>query len=318
MIWQDRTTTYADRTSWLAARVGGLGASEAAALLGCSPFAGPWDVVANKRTGRDIPEEPASDFDSGADLNDPKVRGQVLEPLVGVAYTAITGRPHWPIGDVFGLPGSIAITAHPAHPWLRASLDAIVRDPELGDGCGEWKTALHAWKWGEDGTVITGADHPAWAVAVPEHICVQAVVQMAVTELSFCDVAVMTSGFRFRVIRFLRDERSERGLLRVLADLWRLHILEGVDPDIDESDACVRAMKSRLVSARAKSRRATEEEAGWIETLLAKREAEAAADLAKARILSVMGDCARLTLPAGPRGEPHGVRVKSNGAVEAF
>lgn len=318
MTWQARTTTYADRAAWLAARTTGLGASEAAALLGCSPFAGPWDVVANKRDGAEIPEEPANEYDTGADLNDPKVRGTVLEPLVGVAYTAVTTRPHWPIGDYLGVPGSIAITEHAAHPWLRASLDAIVRDPDLGDGCGEWKTALHPWKWGTDGTVITGPSDPAWAVAVPEHICVQASIQMAVTELPFADVAVMTAGFRFRCFRFLRDERSERGLIRVLERLWSRYLVDGATPDLDESEACVRAMRARLAEDRTASRRADPDEAEAIAVLLAKREAEEAANKARAFILSRMGDCARLTLPAGPRGEPHGVRVDKRGTVTAF
>lgn len=313
MTWRARTTIHPDRPTWLAARTATLGASEAAALLGCSPFAGPWHVWTAKRGGPPVPEADEPNPEGGVDLNDPKIRGQVLEPMVGLAYTLTTTRPHRPVCP---LP-AIGITRHALHAWLTASIDATVDDPELATGVGEWKSAKDSWKWGPTGTVLDGRIE-SFAGIIPLHIGIQALVQLAVTGLPFCDVAVFTGGLAFRWYRVLRHEDTLDALVDELHRLWILHIVDCVTPDLDGSAACIAYCRAQLQAGRAKSRRATEEEADDIAVLVARRRAEADADAAKARILLAMGDCAKLTLAPGPRGEPRGVRVDVRGGVTAF
>jgi hypothetical protein len=323
MTWRERTTLYPDRAAWLAARSLTLGASEAAALLGESPFAGPWDVYVAKRDGAEIREQEEYNESGGVDLNNPLLRGQVLEPLVGRAYSAVTGNRHEDIGTALGRPGWIGITRHAEQPWLTASLDAIVYAegpdgyPDEVEGCGEWKTAKDSWKWGADGSLLSGT-WESFDRVVPQHIGVQALVQLAVSGLSFCDIAVLTGGLCFRRFRVLRHEPTIAALVDQLGQLWRYHIVDGNEPDLDGSAACVAECRARLAENRTKSRPADAQEAEWIEVLRAKRLAEEDAESAKARILASIGDHAKLTLPPGPRGEPHGVRINSRGAVTAF
>lgn len=318
MAWRNRTTLYTDRGQWLQARRLTLGASEAAALLGESPFAGPWDVFAAKRNGTEVLEAEESDGSEGVDLNDPKVRGQVLEPMVGIAYTALTGRAHRRIGPaLFGIDTDVAITRHPSEPWLTASLDAVVQDPELGEGVGEWKTAKFSWRWGPNGAVVDGT-WDGFAGVLPQHIGVQALVQLAVTELPFCDVAVFTGGLCFRQFRVLRHEPTLETLVDVLRGLYQRHIIDGEEPDIDGSAACIQHSRELLAENRTKSRPATEEEIEWILLLVARKQAAASADVARAHILRAMGEHQKLTMGRSPTGEPRGVRVSVNGAVTAY
>lgn len=321
MTWRTRTELYPDRAAWLAARSLTLGASEASAILGESPFAGPWDVFIAKQQGGEVKEAEEFNESGGVDLNNPLLRGQVLEPLVGRAYTAVTGNRHEDIGTALGRPGWIGITRHAEQPWLTASLDAIVYAPDefdgIVEGCGEWKTAKDSWKWGADGSLLSGT-WESFDRVIPQHIGVQALVQLAVSGLPFCDVAVFTGGLAFRHYRVLRDERTIRTLVEQLGKLWALHIEDGVEPDLDGSAACVAECRRRLAENRTKSRPADAQEAEWIEVLRAKRLAEEDAESAKARILASIGDHAKLTLPPGPRGEPHGVRINSRGAVTAY
>ena len=318
MTWRTRTTAFRDRDGWLATRREGLGASEVAALLGESPFAGPWDVRAAKDGGPEVKDhDDAPEGETGLDVSDPKLRGQILEPLVGTLYSAATGRKHLAIGDALGLPGHIAVTRHATEPWLRASLDATVYDDELGEGVGEWKTSRDSYKWGPSGAVLDGT-LPAFDRVVPTHIGIQALVQLAVTGLAFCDVGVLTGGLAFRWFRVLRHEPTLDALVRVTGDLYHRQIVGPEFPDLDDSEACVRACRARLAENRTKSRRATVEETEWIYALVAKRDAETAANAARARILAAVGDCERLTLPPSGDGAARGVRVQKDGKVVAY
>ena len=316
--FRDRTRLFPDRDAWLSARCATLGASEAAALLGESPFASPWDVWANKRRGTPIPETTEYNDEGGVDLNDPKMRGQVLEPLVGAAYTAATGRQHRPMwAAAFGKPGDIAITTHATERWLSASLDAITLDLNLGEGCGEWKTAKDSYRWGRDGTWISGT-WESFDRVIPMHIGVQALVQLAVSGLAYCDVGVLTGGLCFRHFRVLRHEPTLAALVDELGRLYAHHILDGAEPDVDGSAACIASARAKLAANRTKSRPATEEEGAWIDLLAARKAAAEAAEVARAHILLAVRDCARLTLPPGLRGEPRGVRVSASGSVTPY
>lgn len=321
MTWRDRTTLYPSRAAWLAARTLTLGASEAAALLGESPFAGPWDVWRAKRERDEVTEpQQYADTGGGVNLDDPLIRGQVLEPLVGRAYEAVTGNAQRDVGTELGKPGWIGITRHASEPWLTASLDAIVRiDAPWGEpdeGIGEWKTAKDSWKWGASGSILPGAWEDFGGL-IPQHIGVQALVQLAVTDLPFCDVGMLTGGLAFRWYRVLRHEPTITALVAQLGHLWRLHVVQGEPPELDGSEACIAACRARLAAGRVKSRPMTPEEEEDYYTLLYRRDAEAAADRAKARILAGMGDCSRITLPPDPSGKPRVITVSAKGAVTA-
>jgi putative phage-type endonuclease len=89
--------------TWRAWRRGGLGSSDAAAVMGVSPWQSPrqlWEVL----TGRALPGETTFAMR----------RGLRLEPVARRLYERRTGRPMEP-----------CCVLHQHHDWLRASLDGL-------------------------------------------------------------------------------------------------------------------------------------------------------------------------------------------------
>ena len=310
-----RTTVYPTRDAWLAARSTTLGASEAAPLLGLSSFAGPWDVVAKKRAGLTMDDSDDLGTDEAPDASDPRVRGQILEPAVLAYYREATGRDVVSVAEAAGSAG-VAITRHPSIPWLTASLDAI-EIPGLRLAVEAKTDAVGAWRWGASGTEISAGDENAEDVVPPPYF-VQVIIQMAVADIDAVDLAVLCPRFRFRWIRVHRHAGVEEQIIRMLTARWNAWIVGTEDPLLDSSDECVAAMKARY-SKGATSRRATEEEAGWISVLMARKAADRAADGVKPFLLRAMGSTHHsLTLPPGPMGQPCGVRRDVRGALTVY
>ena len=309
-----RTTVYPDRATWLAARGGGLGASEAAQLLGLSPWGGPWDVVAAKRTG-DVSDDPdeLADPDEGRTADDPLVRGQMLEPVVLAMLEHSTGVKAIPSGEWFGgAPGSVTISRHAEHPWLAASFDALTPDGEPVEA--KTDASRSGWKWAPSGTVIRPAD-PDVETLIPVHYLVQVLVQLAVSGAPRAYVPVFLGSFRFRWLLVERDEAHERQLLRALADAWTRYVVNGEDPDIDASAACVAAMRARYRGTDDGIRQATEDEARHVLALAARKHADALADEARAHLLASMQGATCLLLPGSP---PRGVRRNRASSLTTF
>lgn len=313
---RDRTTVYATRAEWLAARSLGLGASEAAPLLGHSPFRGPWDVVAAKRRG-ELAEDPDDVTDDGdLDADDPLVRGTLLEPAVLAMYGHDTGVRAVPAGEWFGgPPGSLAITRHPTLPWLSASLDAVLLD---GSGVVEAKTdaSRSGWKWAASGTEVEAG--PALAGVLPDHCAIQGMVQLACADVSWVDFALLLGGFKFRRIRLHRNARAEDVILRDLTEAWERYVVGGEDPDPDASDACVQALRARYAQVDDGARRAADDEVRLMLRIAAAKAADRDAKEARASLLARMAGASRLWTDAAPTGAARGARRDSRGALTVY
>lgn len=93
-------------TAWLAWRRGGIGASDAPAIMGVSPWMD-LETLWLDKTGRR----------RGGFSNHAMRRGQRLEPEARALYTRITRVSVEPV-----------CLEHGAHPWMRGSLDGISAD----------------------------------------------------------------------------------------------------------------------------------------------------------------------------------------------
>lgn len=314
MSLADRTTCYPDRPTWLAGRRGALGASEVAAIMGASPYAGPWDVWAAHTQGGEVPDDEGAPEERGVSLADPRVRGSVLEPMVLLAHQTVTGLRTRPLGDHLGHPGTLAVTQHPTCAHLRASLDGVVEDGgELG--LMEAKTSRYPWQWGPDGAVIEGLpeDPP-----IPPHILVQVHAQLEVSRLPWADVGVITGGLTYRHYRVMAHPETGCRIVRLVTEWWTRHIIGGQTPDLDDSAACIAAVRARLLASNGTTRPATPDEEEAMRTIAARKQAESAATAARARLLASIGEHRALTLPPSPQGEPRGVRRDSRGALTVY
>lgn len=152
-------------------RAQGIGASDAPAVLGLSPWRTPLEVFLEK-TGRASPQEESL----------PMRIGKALEPVVLEAFTERTGLV------VERLQERIRC---PRFPWRWATVDAIA-----GSALIEAKTSGEFAEWGDEGTD-----------QVPRHYIVQVQHALACTGLALAYVPVLIAGRDFRVYEVARDER---------------------------------------------------------------------------------------------------------------
>ena len=208
-----------ERDEWLAWRRGGIGASDAAALVGLSRYGSPWSLWAEK---------------VGLTVDRPQSQrqriGQILEPAIAQLFHETTG---------LHVAHAQSRCQHPDLPWARCTVDGFVFDtaaaatapaPLLDDvlGVHEIKTdARYGW---DD---------------VPVDIRAQCIWQMAVTQTEHCWISALYGGFGFGVweLRWDADARADWELMRAAGErLWHEHVVTGVPPDVDGSDATYRAL----------------------------------------------------------------------------
>lgn len=192
------------RALWLEDRRKGIGGTDAAAILGLSPYATALDVWLQKR------DEAAPKPQSEA-----MWWGSALEDIVARRYMEKTGRKVWNPEGLF---------AHREHPELVGTPDRLV----IGQARGlEVKTASQwADGWGEPGTD-----------EIPHAYIVQCHHYMAITGFPVWDVAVLIGGSDFRVYTLNRDESFEASLVEQLLAWWQRHVVEGERPPITGADS---------------------------------------------------------------------------------
>lgn len=216
-----RTTYHENRNAWLQARNvhGRIGSSSVAAVLGVSPWEGPWDVYLRNR-----------DFDPDAELNDDNqtadmARGHYWEPHLAKWYADRTDAQLTGWGDF--------TVHHPQHAWLVVSPDELV----LADyGVVEIKTQRYRNGWGADGEIVTHASPEALGT-IPPYYLVQAYTLLAACEAEYCDFVVGFSFSDIRVIRVMADPKYQARLVSMVAAWRQRHVIDGVQPPYDDSAA---------------------------------------------------------------------------------
>ena len=187
------------RESWLSARRSGIGGSDAAAIIGVSPWRTPLDVYLDK-TGQGVEQ---------AD-SDPMLWGRLLEPVVRQRYADVTGREVL-VPDV---PNGIVV--HPSIPYMLTTLDGYV------DGAVrrvvEVKTARSGADWGEP-----GSDE------IPDYYLPQVQHYLAVTGFSVADIAVLIAGSDFRIYTVEANPEFQELLIAAESVFWD-HVQNGIPP----------------------------------------------------------------------------------------
>lgn len=195
---------------WLGIRRQGVGGSDVAAIMGLSRHRSPFSVYAEK-TGLYEPEDISGN---------PAVHwGNVLEPVIGGEYAR--NHPDREVRRVDAVCRSIK------RPWAQASLDFEVRDPELGWGVLEIKTA--GWRMEAD-----------WSDGVPVYYQTQVAHYLSVTNRPFADVAVLIGGQDYREFRIMRDPEDEAAVIGAVDGFWD-RVLRRDPPPVVGSDSPVLA-----------------------------------------------------------------------------
>jgi putative phage-type endonuclease len=198
--------TFESRADWLKARQSGLGASDAAAILGYSTWSTPFKVWAQKmgRLEDEVETEAA-------------YWGRVLEPAIATRYAQETGR-------LVGAPEpAYTLLRSRQWPFLVASLDRVVLSSDFGPAPVELKTA-HFMKRHE------------WLEDPPGQYLIQLQMQMAVCVARRGSVAGLLGGQEYAAFDRERDDALIAPAVTLLERFWRDHILTGTPPQASGQD----------------------------------------------------------------------------------
>jgi putative phage-type endonuclease len=202
------------RDDWLELRAQGLGGSDAAWVLGRSPYKSTYSGWAEK-AGL-VPEPDLSD-------NEAVEWGNVLEPVVADRFASLYGF------EVVNLP---VMLAHPTYPHMLANVDRFIVEDGRITGLLEVKTAglRQADYWQGDN--------------VPVHYALQVQHYLAVTGLDYGYLVVLIGGQQMKAYRLDRDEATIAELIEAECDMWE-RIINCDAPDVDGSDSTIDTLKNR-------------------------------------------------------------------------
>lgn len=205
------------REEWLAARKRGIGATDAVAVCGLSPWRDALAVYCDKLSLVE-PDAPTEEMEFGI----------LAEPLVAQLYEKRTGLALVEPAE--------RLVGRRDEPWAICSPDRFRKS----DGrLVEIKTAnpFRARDWGEEGTD-----------AVPDHYAAQVVWQMFVLEVDVVDLAVLL-GRKLLIYTLRRDDRAVIDGLSFAewmrgrcCAFWFENVLAEVPPEVAGTEASKRAL----------------------------------------------------------------------------
>lgn len=178
----------------LIARQKFIGGTDAACILGISPWKTAFDVWQDKMGQA----EPTPD-------NEYMYWGRMLEPVLREAYREKTGYAVATPDTIF----------HPEYKFIGGNLDGMAADRVV-----EFKTAAFSKDWGEPGTD-----------EIPPYYIAQCAHYMLVTGLPQADLAVLIGGNDFRIYHMEADARLQKMLLNAERDFWESHVKTGIAPE---------------------------------------------------------------------------------------
>jgi len=259
-----------DRRAWLEWRRGGLGGSDVAAILGLSPWSGPFDVWISKT-------QPLGDEAGNASTR----RGHILE-------SAILQHAAAELGAIL-LPGEAM--QNEARPWHRATPDGYLDFPRGARVGIEGKSTrafdvVHGWG-------------PSGSGEVPLGYRIQCAWYMAATGLSTWFLAAFaTLSDEFRLYRIERDEQVERVLVTRAWHWWQKHVENGEPPELDTSEAAGRYLHEKHTPPGEQLAKATTEQAElalrWNSAKAVEKQATADRKQIEVELKQAVGDAAGL------------------------
>lgn len=203
--------SLSSREEWLnARRECGIGASEAAAVVGVSPWMTPMELWRLK-----VGAAQSKDLSGSAAVS----RGVRMEPVLRDLYAAM--HPHYTVDY-----HAYDILYQEDRPWLFATLDGEVTDDQGRRGILEIKTSTPNGKLG----------WAKWDGQIPSHYMAQILHQMLATGWDFVDLLAslenMDGDLSIRTYRFERTELTDdlAWLLEREEDFYKNHVLTGTPP----------------------------------------------------------------------------------------
>jgi putative phage-type endonuclease len=181
-------------------RINYIGSSDAAAVLGLSPWSSPVKVWAEK-CGILTPEDISDKF---------HIRhGNKMEPVVAEMYMEETGEKVHKVNETI---------YHPKYPFIAANIDRRVVGKRKGLECKATSSyRAKEWAGGED--------------EMPVEVVIQCLHQMAVTGYEEWDAAALIGNSHIAIKTIKRDEAAIQKLVQAEVEFWQTFVLPKVMPD---------------------------------------------------------------------------------------
>jgi len=267
-----------NEAEWLSQRRNGIGASDAAVVLGVSPWKTPYPLYAEK-VGDAEPE----------DLSEVEriEWGHRLELPIQEAYIDRTGRPviPWP---------KFQIACHPDLDYVRCTPDARQRENAGADS--------------RDGplqikTTNAFADHE-WRDEPPLYYQVQLQHEIAVLEAEWGTLCVLIGGQKMRWFDMQRNQPFIDAMVEKEAEFWQ-RVMNRNPPPIDDTPACSKALQQLHPDDSGESIILPDEAGTWDSKLAELRESikiwEAEKREIENKLKAAIGDATYGILPNGGR-----------------
>lgn len=213
-------TSELEREEWLSWRRKGIGGSDAAAIIGVSPFATARDLYYDKLN--------IVSFSSEEDNWVQKEIGHLLEDLVAKIFSKKTGYPVYQVKKMF---------YHPHYPYMLADIDYFVKLPDGKTAILEIKTTNYnaTGNWWIDGKE-----------SVPVNYEIQGRHYMAVTNIDKVYYCCLYGNTEDEVIirSIDRDQGYEELIITLEGDFWKNNVLAQVPPPYyEDGDLVLESIK---------------------------------------------------------------------------
>lgn len=192
---------------WLAFRRKGIGGSDAAAILGVSPWTTPYDLWQDKTGAR-----PHEDISGKWAVQ----RGKALEPVIRKWVRDHHIADGWTVTD-----GSFKTLISKARPFMLADLDGVIEAPNYRTpGVLEIKTASSERDWIK----------PDGGLQIPLYYLTQVTHYLAVTGWQWGEVCVSFDRGDPVEIMFTRNDDDVRSLIETERAFWVNNVVRNVPP----------------------------------------------------------------------------------------
>lgn len=262
-------------------RRGCVGSSMIGAILGVHPSKTPHDAYAEIIGASTFEGNEATEI--GNELETPIARLYARQTLperflvrgfsvrrgwmVATPDFGVVGPEDWHVGDVPGPVGELT-GAETVEAWTRA----VARNVEI-KAVGEWR--IDGWNTDvEEG--------------IPDYVRVQVEWQMELTGVHTTDVVALLGGTKLHVWTIRRNDRLAAGILARVTNWHRRHIVEGIPPDPDGSEAAKQVLAKMWPRERAPLRDAELGEDFLAQQVLAAKAATKRAKTEEARLCQLL------------------------------
>ena len=288
-----------EKESYATSRAGGVGGTDAAAILGLSPWKRPIDIYAGK-------VNPGAQAELDKEL---LWWGSALEPIVRGRYQERYGVPvvaPCDLGTIFpkSRPWRDSTLIEGRESWMLGAPDGWM--PSVNSGLEVKCSGRRSDEWGDEGSD-----------AVPVHYFIQVSWYMAVCDAQAWNFATLFSGNKLEQFRIVRDLDFERDMIEAARAFWFDNVLKQVEPDIDESESYGRYLARKFsLNTGNIIKDPSQDILDWTAKMKAAEDAEKAAtadkQLANNHLRALIGDAQKAITPMGSVGW---VRAKEGGVA---